>query len=65
MTAPESVPQDDADVQNEPSDLESEDFVDDPSIPDDPRQEAPGTDNALRPEDGPQAIAPEPEGGER
>jgi hypothetical protein len=29
-------------------------FVDNPSVSDNPHQEAPATDNRLRPEDGPQ-----------
>ena len=31
-------------------------FLDDPSVADDPAQEAPATDNTLRPEDGPQDL---------
>jgi hypothetical protein len=60
MTLP--IPPDDIeDVDNEPADTELADFDDDPSIPDDPMQPAPATDNAARPEDGEQL--PEDPGG--
>jgi nucleoid-associated protein YgaU len=44
---------DDLDLELPPTRDELADFVDDPSVPRDPRQPAPPTDNRLRPEDGP------------
>jgi hypothetical protein len=50
----------DLDLVDAPLDSEVAEYVDDPSILDDPAQEAPKTDNALRPEDGPQDVSQDP-----
>jgi hypothetical protein len=60
MTLLPPAPEDDDDVDNEPLDIDAAEFVDDPSVPDDPFQEAPETDNSARPEDGPQTLSQDP-----